>query len=99
MHGIVLLVQNVVGEYINAQMLLHAKALELYTVAYQNLQAVSEAETVQVSMYTRSYTDPLTLMSALQLYQSGLQQRKKRSQIATDDLNDNLTSSQYSQSH
>ena len=42
------LLQTVLGDYIHAQMLLHAKALELYTIAHQNLQSISEEENVQV---------------------------------------------------
>ena len=44
-----LLLQTVLGEYIHAQMLLHAKALEFYTIAHQNLESISEEENVQVS--------------------------------------------------
>lgn len=37
------------GEYIHAQMAFHAKALELYTLAHQNVQAINEEETVEAS--------------------------------------------------
>lgn len=40
--------QELLATYIQMQMLFHAKALELYTVAHRNLQNVSEDETLQV---------------------------------------------------
>lgn len=36
--------KTIMGEFIHAQMLYHAKALEMYTLAYQHTQAVDESE-------------------------------------------------------
>ena len=40
--------QAILGEYMHAQMTFHAKALELYTIAYQNLHSINEEEETQV---------------------------------------------------
>lgn len=37
------------GEYVHAEMLFHAKALELYTTAFRSLQGISEDEAAQVN--------------------------------------------------
>lgn len=36
------------GEFITSQLAHHAKALELYTLAYQHVQHISEEEVVEV---------------------------------------------------
>ncbi|XP_065914456.1 CBY1-interacting BAR domain-containing protein 1-like [Dysidea avara] len=36
--------KTILGEYMHSQMTFHAKALELYTIAYQNLHGISEQE-------------------------------------------------------
>lgn len=41
--------QTILGEYMHSQMTFHAKALELYTIAYQNLHSISEQEETEVS--------------------------------------------------
>ena len=41
--------QEIVSEFIHTQLAFHAKALELYTLAYQHTQAISEEEAVEVS--------------------------------------------------
>ena len=46
-HGI-LFVQTVLCEFIHAQMTFHARAMELYTAAYQHTQAIREDEIVEV---------------------------------------------------
>ena len=42
--------QTILGEYMHSQMTFHAKALELYTIAYQNLHGISEQEETEVSL-------------------------------------------------
>ena len=67
-------------------MMLHAKALELYTIAHQNLQAISEDENVQVGEmhYLGSIYSPHL---STQIFQTGLSQRKRREPTAiTEDL-------------
>ena len=41
--------QEVLKEYIHAQMSFHAKALEIYTAAFQHVQNMNEDEVVDVS--------------------------------------------------
>ena len=43
----------VLGEFITAQLAHHAKALELYTLAYRHVQSICEDETVEVSHLLR----------------------------------------------
>ena len=45
--------QGVLGEYVHAEMLFHAKALELHTAAFRSLQGISEEETAQVCSFMR----------------------------------------------
>ena len=40
----------VMQEFIHAQMTCHARAMELYTAAYQHTQAISEDEIVEASI-------------------------------------------------
>lgn len=47
--------QAILGEYMHTQMTFHAKALELYTIAYQNLQSINEEEEAQVSKFLFGY--------------------------------------------
>ena len=43
------------GEFIHAQMLYHAKALEMYTLAFQHTQAIEESEQLDVSIDALSF--------------------------------------------
>ena len=43
--------KTILGEFIHCQMLFHAKALELYTLAYQHTMAINEQEQTQVCLY------------------------------------------------
>lgn len=53
--------QSVLGEYVQAQMMFHAKALELLTVAFQQVQSIDEEGDLQVkfvhltTMYSFGY--------------------------------------------
>lgn len=40
-------IKTILGEYIQTEMLFHAKALEIYTVAYQQLDSIDEEESIQ----------------------------------------------------
>lgn len=46
--GYYYLCQVVLGEFITSQLAHHAKALELYTLAYRHVQHISEDEAVEV---------------------------------------------------
>ena len=48
---VVYLSQVVLGEFITSQLAHHAKALELYTLAYRHVQNISEDETVEVCLH------------------------------------------------
>lgn len=42
------LIQKIFGEFVSVEMSFHAKALEVYTLAYQNIQSVDEEEDLEV---------------------------------------------------
>lgn len=52
--------QEVLKEYIHGQMSFHAKALEIYTAAFQHVQNMNEDEVVDVSWPKRPYPYPLS---------------------------------------
>ncbi len=41
--------QKILGEFVTVEMAFHAKALEIYTTAYQHIQNVDEEEDLEVS--------------------------------------------------
>ena len=43
------LLQKIFGEFVTVEMTFHAKALEVYTTAFQNIQMVDEDEDLEVS--------------------------------------------------
>jgi hypothetical protein len=48
--------KSVLGEYIEAQMMFHAKALELLTVSFQQVQTIDEEGDLQVYIHLHWYT-------------------------------------------
>ena len=50
--------QEVLKEYIHGQMSFHAKALEIYTAAFQHVQNMNEDEVVDVSWPKMPYPYP-----------------------------------------
>ena len=53
--------QEVISEFIHTQLAFHAKALELYTLAYQHTQAISEEEAVEVSIQIKCWYEVNTV--------------------------------------
>ena len=53
--------QVILGEFVTAQMAYHAKALELYTMAFQHTQSIAEEEAVEVSGGEATHTYSATL--------------------------------------
>lgn len=47
------LVQKIFGEFVTVEMAFHAKALEIYTTAYQHIQDVDEEADLEVSLVIR----------------------------------------------
>lgn len=45
---LLLLPQRIFGEFVTVEMSFHAKALEVYTLAYQSIQSVDEEEDLEV---------------------------------------------------
>lgn len=41
--------QKIFGDFVTVEMLFHAKALEVFTLAYQSIQNVDEEEDLEVS--------------------------------------------------
>ena len=44
----VFLPQKILQEFVNIEMIFHAKALEMYTQCFQNLNSISEEEDLEV---------------------------------------------------
>ena len=74
--------QAILGEYMHAQMAFHAKALELHTIAYQNLHSINEEEEIQVRCLA-SFSSIDSILLTLQAFRQGLHPQKKKHSTAT----------------
>jgi len=65
-------------------MTFHAKALELYTIAYQNLHSISEQEETEVSL-PPCVAKRNKFLFTLQVFRQGLHPQKRRSSTTAPD--------------
>lgn len=49
--------QKIFGDFVTVEMSFHAKALEVYTLAYQSIQSVDEEEDLEVGSRLKSHSE------------------------------------------